>query len=67
MRVKCVICDAVEVLDDHILESKRLRNRPIQTFMCTNCHGRIADNTKKRVDSGNFTFRRSSHPVEKKF
>lgn len=67
MRVKCVICDTVEELDDHILEAKRLRNRPIQTFMCINCHDRIANNTKKRVDSGNFIFRRSSHPVEKAF
>ncbi|HLR10875.1 MAG TPA: YlaI family protein [Sporosarcina sp.] len=67
MRVKCVICDTVEELDDHILEAKRLRNRPIQTFMCINCHDRIANNTKKRVDSGNFIFRRSSHPVEKSF
>lgn len=67
MRVKCVICDAVEELDDHILEAKRLRNRPIQTFMCTVCRHRIADNTQKRVDSGKFIFRRSSHPVEQSF
>ncbi|MGG5253088.1 YlaI family protein [Neobacillus sp. SM06] len=54
MRVKCVICDKIEVIDDETLQAKRLRNRPIHTYMCQICTNRIAEKTKAHLDSGNF-------------
>ncbi|RSK26888.1 DUF2197 domain-containing protein [Bacillus sp. HMF5848] len=54
MRVKCVICDQIEQLDDHILAAKKLRNRPIHTYMCQPCHERIAKKTKERLETGQF-------------
>jgi uncharacterized protein YlaI len=54
MRVKCVICDKVETINDETLQAKQLRNRPIHTYMCEPCHERIAENTIKRLATGNF-------------
>ncbi len=67
MRVQCVICDEIEQLPDEAALSKKLRNRPIHTFMCEACSTRIKEKTVARLDTGNFSFRRSSHPVEKTF
>jgi uncharacterized protein YlaI len=58
MRVKCVICDRVETIENETLQAKRLRNRPIHTFMCKECDNRIAEQTKKRLASGKFQFNR---------
>jgi uncharacterized protein YlaI len=58
MRVKCVICDKVESIETESLQAKRLRNRPIHTFMCKECDIRIAERTKERVESGKFQFNR---------
>lgn len=67
MRVKCVICDEIgQLLDDAPL-AKKLRNRPIHTYMCPTCNDRISEKTVSRIATGNFIFRRSSHPVEKNF
>ena len=41
MKVKCVICDQIETLSDDAPEAKKLRNRPIHTFMCQTCYARI--------------------------
>ncbi|GAB2543251.1 YlaI family protein [Gracilibacillus alcaliphilus] len=54
MRVKCVICDTIEKIDDSCPLAKKLQNRLIHTYMCTSCDKRIGDNTKKRHKSGNF-------------
>jgi uncharacterized protein YlaI len=54
LKVKCVICDKIEDIDENSFQAKRLRNRPIHTYMCKECEERIAENTKKRIDSGNF-------------
>ncbi|CAM3693547.1 YlaI family protein [Mesobacillus zeae] len=59
MRVKCVLCDTIESIDNDTLEAKRLRNRPIHTYMCQICTDRIADNTKQRLATGNFRLYRS--------
>ncbi|MCM3568761.1 YlaI family protein [Neobacillus mesonae] len=59
MRVKCVICDRVESIDDESVIAKRLRNRPIHTYMCKECHDRISDKTNARIESGNFKLYRS--------
>ncbi|WP_442599355.1 YlaI family protein [Neobacillus sp. D3-1R] len=58
MRVKCVICDKVETIESESLVAKRLRNRPIHTFMCKVCEERIAERTKIRLDTGKFQFNR---------
>ena len=54
MRVKCVICDKIETITDESLIAKRLRNRPIHTYMCNNCNERITEKTNARMDTGNF-------------
>ena len=54
MRVKCVICDKIESIDDNSFQAKRLRNKPINTYMCNACSERIRERTQKRIDSGNF-------------
>lgn len=54
MRVKCVICDKIDVLDDYAVLAKRLRNRPIHTYMCKDCQERITTRTLERKATGNF-------------
>ncbi|WP_349410362.1 YlaI family protein [Pseudalkalibacillus sp. SCS-8] len=54
MRVKCVLCDKIEKLDDQSPLAKKLRNRPIHTYMCQACHARIKERTEERKASGNF-------------
>lgn len=67
MRVKCVLCDQINQLEDEDPLAKKLRNRPIHTYMCPTCKERISDLTEKRIATGNFVFHRSSHPTEKDF
>ncbi|MEK3935233.1 YlaI family protein [Sporosarcina sp. FSL W7-1349] len=67
MRVKCVICDEIGQLPDDLPLAKKLRNRPIHTYMCERCSDRIAEKTIARIATGNFFFRRSTHPIEKDF
>lgn len=67
MRVQCVVCDEIEQLADATALAKKLRNRPIHTFMCSACQTRIKEKTLARVETGNFLFRRSSHPAEEEF
>lgn len=54
MRVKCVICDKIEQIVDESGLAKRLRNRPIHTYMCNDCHDRIEQKTNERIATGNF-------------
>ncbi|AIM17555.1 MULTISPECIES: YlaI family protein [Neobacillus] len=58
MKVKCVLCDKIESIDDESLIAKRLRNRPIHTYMCKQCNDRIAEKTNLRIATGNFRFNR---------
>ncbi|BBW96841.1 YlaI family protein [Geobacillus sp. FSL W8-0032] len=58
MRVKCVLCDQIETIDDESPLAKRLRNRPIHTYMCHKCHDRISEKTKRRLSTGKFRFYR---------
>lgn len=62
MRVKCVLCDQINVIDDESLLAKRLRNRPIHTYMCELCYERIAEKTKARLATGKFRIYRSNTP-----
>jgi len=59
MRVKCVICDKIESLEDDSFQAKRLRNRPIYTYMCETCSTRITERTEQRIATGNFHLYRS--------
>ncbi|MCE7794747.1 YlaI family protein [Salipaludibacillus sp. CUR1] len=54
MRVKCVICDVVESIDNQLPLAKKLRNRPIHTYMCQSCQDRITERTIERKQTGNF-------------
>ncbi|MCM3114083.1 YlaI family protein [Neobacillus sp. MER 74] len=54
MRVKCVICDKIEAIEDESFVAKRLRNRPIHTYMCKECNSRITEKTNARFETGNF-------------
>ncbi|WP_102347073.1 YlaI family protein [Bacillus sp. Marseille-P3661] len=54
MRVKCLLCDKIDSLDDESPLSKRLRNRPIHTYMCEECSNRIKTRTEDRKATGKF-------------
>ena len=54
MKVQCVICDQQSELEDDTPLAKKLRNRPIHTYMCERCHKRIEEKTKARIASGQF-------------
>jgi uncharacterized protein YlaI len=49
-----VICDKIESINDETLIAKRLRNRPIHTYMCDECSERIEKRTNERKATGNF-------------
>ena len=59
MNVKCVICDKIENLKETYSGEKRLRNRPIYTYMCETCSNRITERTEQRIATGNFHLYRS--------
>lgn len=59
MRVKCVICDKIESIEDETLMAKRLRNRPIHTYLCQECNKRIEERTNARKNTGNFKLYRT--------
>ena len=67
MRVQCVVCDTIHELDDDLPLAKKLRNRPIHTFMCKDCEERIARNTEKRLATGQFKFFRTSSKIDEQF
>ncbi|HEX6922863.1 MAG TPA: YlaI family protein [Bacillales bacterium] len=48
MKVQCVLCDKIETLENETPLAKKLRNRPIHTYMCTECDKRISEQTKER-------------------
>ena len=49
MKVKCILCEKLETIDDDSIVAKRLRNRPIHTYMCDECHDRITRKTNERL------------------
>ncbi|MCR8929313.1 YlaI family protein [Priestia megaterium] len=64
MRVQCVMCDKIETIEDETLVAKRLRNRPIHTYMCNECAERIEKRTKERIATGNFKLYESKKTEE---
>lgn len=67
MQVKCVLCDRIDQLADDNPMAKKLRNKPIHTYMCPACETRIRELTEQRKATGSFIFHRSSHLTEKDF
>lgn len=59
MRVQCVICDRIEIIDDYSPMAKKLRNRPIHTYMCDDCNNRIKERTEARLATGKFKIHRT--------
>ncbi|MCO7126269.1 YlaI family protein [Sporolactobacillus shoreicorticis] len=55
MQVKCALCDKICRLDDQSMIAKRLRNRPIHTYLCDTCNKRISERTRARWATGKFT------------
>ncbi len=64
VKVQCVICDRIEEIDDDSPLAKMLRNRPIHTFMCQECHDRISKKTKERLATGKFRLYRDKKDEE---
>ncbi|MBU8877670.1 YlaI family protein [Bacillus sp. FJAT-29790] len=64
MRVKCVLCDKIESIENESLQAKKLRNRPIHTYMCKECEARITDKTQKRMETGHFKLYQSKKQEE---
>lgn len=67
MQVKCVICDTVNDIPDYSSGAKKLRNRPIHTYMCVPCNERIAEKTVARLATGNFNFYKGQNDAEEEF
>ncbi|MCL1630973.1 YlaI family protein [Sporolactobacillus sp. CPB3-1] len=55
MHVHCALCDKVCYLDDQSAIAKKLRNRPIHTYLCDACDKRIGERTRARWATGKFT------------
>lgn len=55
MQVKCALCEKICQLDDQSVIAKRLKNRPIHTYLCDSCNKRISERTRARWATGNFT------------
>lgn len=64
MRVKCVLCEKIENINDDTLQAKKLRNRPIHTYMCGECSERISDRTNERIATGKFKIYRGEKQDE---
>ncbi|HET7657396.1 MAG TPA: YlaI family protein [Bacillales bacterium] len=64
MKVKCVLCDKIENLDDDGFEAKNLRNRPIHTFMCDECNQRITKRTEERFANKEYKVYHRQHKKE---
>lgn len=67
MRVQCALCDKIDNIPDFSTVAKKLRNKPIRTYLCEQCDTRITENTKARIATGRFKLYRSSHTTEDQF
>ena len=66
MRVKCSLCEKLETINDDTLVAKRLRNRPIHTYMCDDCQERIKIKTEARIKTCRFSLYQDPATKEKK-
>ena len=67
MRVQCVFCDTIHEIEDDLPLAKKLRNRPIHTFMCETCNDRITRKPIERLATGKFRFFRTSSSIDEEF
>lgn len=67
MKVQCVICDEVNEISDETPLAKKLKNRPIHTYMCDPCYERVKINTEARLATGKFRLYRTSSPHDEEF
>ncbi|MED1204221.1 YlaI family protein [Heyndrickxia acidicola] len=49
MKVQCILCDKIEVINQDSIIAKRLRNRPIHTYMCEECTNRVTEKAQERL------------------
>jgi uncharacterized protein YlaI len=63
VRVKCVLCDKIEKINSELPLAKKLRNRPIHTYMCEECSHRVTQRTEARLQTGSF---RKHHKEEER-
>ncbi|WP_240375055.1 YlaI family protein [Bacillus piscicola] len=54
MKVKCAICETIDDLKSSDPLAKKLRNRPIHTYLCDECYERVKIRTEKRRATGHF-------------
>lgn len=54
MRLNCVLCNESHDINDQTPIAKRLRNRPIHTYMCPDCYDRITERTIMRMETGKY-------------
>lgn len=54
MKVQCILCERPSELEDDSTLAKKLRNRPIHTYLCQSCYDRIKVKTEARLASGSF-------------
>ncbi|WP_083910671.1 YlaI family protein [Salsuginibacillus kocurii] len=64
MKARCVLCDTIDVISDDNPLAKKLRNRPIHTYMCEACHTRITDRTIERTSSDHYRSYKDIQPKE---
>jgi uncharacterized protein YlaI len=55
MQVKCALCEKLCQIDNQSAIAKRLKNRPIHTYLCDSCNKRIGERTRARWATGRFT------------
>lgn len=67
MRAKCMICDRIDTLDDESPIAKRLRNRPIHTYLCDSCYERITVRTIERWETGKFRIHHKNQVKDESF
>ncbi|SET86482.1 Uncharacterized protein YlaI [Salinibacillus kushneri] len=54
MKVKCILCDQVEEVEETSLLAKKLRKRRVMTYMCDTCRDRIDKKTEERLAKGKY-------------
>ena len=58
------MCEHIDILDSDSIEAKKLKNHPIYTYMCINCHDKIAKKTKKRMSQGKYRAFKGETPID---
>lgn len=49
MIVQCFLCDGKGEIDPYSFIAKRIRNRPLTTYMCQACNERITAKAQERL------------------